>query len=67
MPISVFDALISLEQERYRAVILHAAPEKSPSMSQFCQKVCKQTNGKTMGNIWIYWNFLSSLQILARI
>ena len=46
MPISVFDALISLEQERYRAVILHAAPEKSPSMSQFCQKVCKQTNGK---------------------
>ena len=46
MPISVFDALISLEQERYRSVILHAAPEKSPSMSQFCQKVCKQTNGK---------------------
>ena len=48
MPISVFDALISLEQERYRAVILHAVPEKSPSMSHFCQKVCKQTNGKYM-------------------
>lgn len=46
MPISVFDALISLEQERYRAVILHAIPEKSPSMSHFCEKVCKQTNGK---------------------
>jgi len=46
MPISVFDALISLEQERYRAVILHAVPEKSASMSHFCQKVCKQTNGK---------------------
>ncbi len=46
MPISVFDALIRLEQERYRAVILHAIPEKSPLMSRFCQKVCKQTNGK---------------------
>ena len=46
MPINVFDALTSLEQERYRAVILHAVPEKSPSMSHFCQKVCKQTNGK---------------------
>lgn len=46
MTISVFDALVSLEQERYRAVILHAVPEKSPSMTHFCQKVCKQTNGK---------------------
>ena len=46
MPLSVFDMLIGLEQERYRAVILHAIPEKSPSMSRFCQKVCKQTNGK---------------------
>lgn len=46
MPISVSDALISLEQERYRAVVLHAVPEKGPSMSNFCQKVCKQTNGK---------------------
>jgi len=46
MPISVFDALIRLEQERYRAIILHDIPEKSPSLTQFCQKVCKQTNGK---------------------
>lgn len=46
MPISVFDALVSLEQERYRAVILHAGPEISPSMTHFCQKVCKQTYGK---------------------
>ena len=46
MPISVFDALIRLEQERYRAIILHDIPEKSPSLTQFCQKVCKKTNGK---------------------
>ena len=46
MPISIFEALVSLEQERYRAVILHSVPEKSPSMTHFSQKVCKQTNGK---------------------
>ena len=46
MPISVFDTLAHLEQERYRAVILHTVPEKSPSLSQFCQKFCKQANGK---------------------
>ena len=46
MPISIFEALVSLEQERYRAVILHSVPEKSPSMTHLCQKVCKQTNGK---------------------
>ncbi len=46
MPISVFAAISHLEQERYRALIIHAVPEKSPSMTHFCQKVCKQTDGK---------------------
>jgi hypothetical protein len=46
MPISVFDTLAHLEQERYRAVILHTVPEKSPSLSLFCQKFCKQANEK---------------------
>jgi len=46
MPINVFDVLDGLKQERYRAFILHSVPEKSPSMTLFCQKVCKQTNGK---------------------
>jgi hypothetical protein len=46
MPISVFDTLGHLEQERYRAVVLHTVPEKSPSMSLFFQKLCKQANGK---------------------
>jgi len=46
MPINVFDVLDGLKQERYRAFILHSVPEKSPSMTHFCQKVCKQTNGK---------------------
>ena len=46
MPINVFDVLDGLKQERYRTFILHSVPEKSPSMTHFCQKVCKQTNGK---------------------
>jgi hypothetical protein len=46
MTISIFDELRDLEQERYRAIILHAIPEKGPAMSQFCQKVCRQINGK---------------------
>jgi hypothetical protein len=46
MPINPFDTLSHLEQERYRAMILHTSPDKSPSMSLFCQKVCKQAHGK---------------------
>jgi hypothetical protein len=46
MPINVFDALSHLEQERYRAVIIHTLPDKSSSMSLFFQKLCKQANGK---------------------
>ena len=46
MPINVFDYLSHLEQERYRTIILHTPPEKSPSLTQFCQKICQRTNGK---------------------
>jgi hypothetical protein len=46
MPINVIDYLTQLDQERYRAIILHTIPEKSPSLTQFCQKICKQKNGK---------------------
>jgi hypothetical protein len=50
MPINPFDTLSHLEQERYRAMILHTSPDKSPSMSLFCQKV----SNRRMENIWIY-------------
>lgn len=46
LPINVFDTLKHLDQERYRAAIFHTSPEKSPSLSTFCQKVCQQANGK---------------------
>ena len=35
MPINIFDQLSQLAQERYRAVIIHSTPEKSPALSQF--------------------------------
>ena len=46
MPINVFDMLGNLDQERYRAVIFHAAPDKGPSMTTFCKKICEQKKGK---------------------
>lgn len=46
MPISVIETLAHLEQERYRAAIFHVTPEKSTSLTDFCQKICKQTHGK---------------------
>jgi len=46
MSIDVFEMLNHLEQERYRAAIIHTVPEKSPLLSAFCRKVCQQSNGK---------------------
>lgn len=46
MPSNVFDTLVHLKRERYRTAIIHAAPDKSPSLSSFSQKVCQQSNGK---------------------
>ena len=38
--------LAHLEQERYRVIILHAEPEKGPSVTQFAKKICAQLDGK---------------------
>lgn len=46
MPFSVFDTLSHLDQERYRVIVIHTAPGQSPSMTLFCQRFCKQANGK---------------------
>lgn len=46
MPISVFATLAHLDQERHRVIVIHAAPDKSPSMSLFCQRFTKEANGK---------------------
>ena len=44
--IDVFDYITHLELERYRAIILHAAPEKGPAVTLFAQKICQRTGGK---------------------
>lgn len=46
MTIDIFEYLTHIDQERYRAVILHAAPEKGLAMTQFAQKICVHSGGK---------------------
>lgn len=46
MPIDIFDYLKGLEQERYRAIILHAVPMMCPTLTNFCQKICNHSGGK---------------------
>ena len=45
MAIDMLAFLQDLGQERYRAVILHAPPDKGPAVSQFAQKVCRKSGG----------------------
>jgi len=46
MAIDVFSYLEELGRERYRAVILHAAPFIGRKLTEFCQKVCHSLQGK---------------------
>ena len=56
----VYDLLAHLEQERYRAVILHASPEKGPSVTQFAKKICDHFNGRYLDllDLFIQTNYL---------
>jgi len=46
MPLDVYEFLSHLEKERYRAVVLHSAPEKGVYATQFAKKVCTRLGGK---------------------
>lgn len=46
MTLDIFEYFTHLAQERYRAVIIHAAPEKGPAVTKFAQKVCARAGGK---------------------
>ena len=46
MTLDIFEYFTQLDQERYRAVIIHAAPEKGPAVTKFFQKVCARAGGK---------------------
>lgn len=45
MLLDVFEYLAYLDQQRYRGIILHAPPDKGPSVTQFARKVCAQAGG----------------------
>jgi hypothetical protein len=46
MPVDAFQYLENLDQMRYRAVILHSAPEMGNAATRFVQTLCKRANGK---------------------
>lgn len=46
MPIDVLDYLKGLEQERYRAIIIHAFPMMRPILTTFAKKICSYLGGK---------------------
>lgn len=48
MAIDVFSYLQELEQERYRAVIIHALPAMGQTLTAFCQKFSAYLGGKYM-------------------
>jgi hypothetical protein len=45
MPIDIISYLNDFEEERYRVFVLHTDPEKSMSLTSFCQKFCEKTKG----------------------
>jgi hypothetical protein len=54
MPLDALEFFAHLEQERYRAIILHAEPEKGPSVTQFAKKVCVQLSGKYLDLLGLF-------------
>ena len=46
MSLDVFEYLEYLNQLRYRAVILHTAPEKGNAATRFVQTLCRRANGR---------------------
>lgn len=46
MPIDISDTINHLAQQRYRAIIINSAPEKSTELSGFLKKTAKKFNGK---------------------
>ena len=46
MSLDIFTYLDHIGQQRYRALILHTSPDKSPMLSLFSKIFCEKTNGK---------------------
>ena len=56
MPLDAFEYFNHLDQERFRAVILHATPEKGPSVTRFAQRACEQADGKYLDLLDLFVN-----------
>jgi hypothetical protein len=56
MPLDIFEYLDHLDQERYRAVILHTSPEMGTSIAKFAQKVCTKRGGKYLDLLDLFIN-----------
>ena len=46
MTVDMLDFLRDLDQERYRAAIIHTKPEKGPAVTLFAKKACQVSGGK---------------------
>ena len=46
MSLDIFAYLDHIGQQRYRALIFHTSPDKSPMLSLFSKKCCEKANGK---------------------
>jgi hypothetical protein len=42
----IINYLDQIEQERYRAVIIHSSPDQGIAITKFTKKVCQKRNGK---------------------
>ena len=52
--INILEYIGDFEEQRYRAMVIHATPEKGPSMTEFSKKVCKSMNGKYLDLLEVF-------------
>jgi len=64
MTLDIFEYFTHLDQERYRAVIIHAIPEKGLAVTKFAQKVCARSGGKYIDLLDL---FMQSQELSERI
>ena len=56
MPIEISETINHLAQERYRAIIIFTAPDKSSELSVFLRKVARTNNGKYLDLLDVFIN-----------
>jgi hypothetical protein len=64
MPYDAFQYLDYLNQMRYRAIILHAPPEKGNAATRFAQSLCSTANGKYLDLLGL---FIEEIELRGKI